>query len=237
MLNSVRGILKKFRHLDAYRTAANLPPSKMPHSRQLTNEQRSQFKICIIDDTIFETGRLLRSYGYKFQEIGDLKSVHEVKEFDVVLCDLMGVGLNFDIKQQGATLIKEISKNYPTIIIAAYTASSGWSDQVILAQQYADKFIRKDADQDDWTQALDNLIGLAADPRVLWMRARRALIDQGVDTKEILMLEDAYVESILNNDAKMKLLESKKDAFGLSPVAQGIILKLISSAFLHYYTN
>lgn len=169
-------------------------------------EKRKQIKIGVIDDQPFEPGRNLGSYGYEIKELGDLKSVSEVEGFPIILCDLMDVGANFDKAAQGASIIKEIRKNYPAIYVVAYSGSATSDPIVKRANIYADGFIRKDEELDTWTEELDRYIARATDVREIWHRVRIALVEERIDSKDLLRLEDAYVQSFLSGDAELNSL-------------------------------
>lgn len=196
----------------------------------IQHARRGTVKIAVIDDQHFEAGVNLRNYGYNITEIGDIKSVKEVAEFPVVLCDLMDVGRHFDDVNQGAAVIGEIRKNYPGILVAAYSGSSSTADPVKKARMLVDKFIQKDAEIEKWVENLDELISKATDPKLIWIRARKALIDQEIDSRNLLLLEDAYVRSIENKDssfARMKQISGKEV---VGNAASSIVSNLISSA-------
>lgn len=236
---SARGIgnmSRKYGLISRYRTLSDLPaPSAAVQA--LPKDRRGRFEICVVDDQSFDAGRNLRNYGYRFSEIGDLKKIDEVASYPIVLCDLMGVGLNFDDRKQGATLIREIRHNYPSIMVAAYSGASASSEQAKAAIVLADKFIKKDADYETWTQVLDGLIRDASDQRKIWMRVRRSLVDDGIDTKVLLMLEDAYVTSILAGKGEFSELTNVAAKKGLSKFALDVVNGLVSSVIFRALTG
>jgi DNA-binding NarL/FixJ family response regulator len=227
---------RKFGMISRYRTLADLPAPNAA-TQALPKDRRGRFEICVVDDQSFDAGRNLRNYGYRFSEIGDLKNIEEVAGFPIVLCDLMGVGLNFDDRKQGATLIREIKHNYPSIMVAAYSGASASSEQAKTAIALADKFIKKDADYETWTQTLDSLISDASDQRKIWMRVRKSLVDDGIDTKVLLMLEDAYVTSILSGKSGFTMLTDVASKRGLSKFALDVVNGLVSSVIFRAMTG
>ncbi len=196
----------------------------------IQNEKRSSIPIAVIDDQTFEAGRNLRNYGYDIAEIGDINNVSSVEKYPVILCDLMDVGLSFDKSLQGAALIKEIRRNYPAIVVAAYTGSSTMSDATHRAKLLADKYIQKDAELETWTEELDNLINLASDPSEIWERIRLSLVEERISTKQIMELEDAYVRSINAKDKDFDAIHTIIGKGAIKGVAADIAKGVASSA-------
>ena len=207
--------------------------SKNRFKPPIHQSRRKEVKIAVIDDQPFDAGVNLRNYGYDITEIGDIKSVTEVANYPIVLCDLMDVGRHFDDKNQGAAIIGEVRKNYPGILVAAYSGSSSTADPVKKAKMLVDKFIQKDADIEKWVESLDELIAKATDPRGIWLRARRALVEEEIDSRSLLLLENAYVCSIENKDKDFSMMTSLASSDKVGHASSSIILNLVSSAVFH----
>lgn len=218
------------RKMDSYKTVYDLPDLRLKHLKPpIQQEKRSAVRIAIIDDQPFEASVNLRNHGFIFQEIGDIKNINEVASYPIVLCDLMDVGLHFNKAKQGAAIISEIRKNYPATLIAAYSGSPGTAAPVAQAKQLADGFIKKDAEIEDWVNELDRLISLATDARHLWLRTRLALVEMTVDTKTILKMEDAYVQSFVDRDSGFSAVRQLMGGSMVSAAASNVMLNLISS--------
>lgn len=196
----------------------------------IQQEKRKKVKIAVIDDQPFEAGANLRNFGYDISEVGDVKKLKEIEDYPIILCDLMNVGMFFDAEAQGASLIREIRRNYPSKYIAAYSGSSANSTQAQKSKPYADAFIKKDSEIETWVERLDDLICKATDPKVVWQRTREAMVAEDVDTRSILILEDAYVQSVTGSSANLSLLREVINGENFSSTAKTIILNLASSA-------
>ncbi|ANT61819.1 hypothetical protein AYJ57_15235 [Salipiger sp. CCB-MM3] len=196
----------------------------------IQQEKRRLVKIAVIDDQPFEAGVNLRNFGYDISEVGDVKKLNEIDIYPVILCDLMNVGMFFDADSQGASLIREIRRNYPSKYIAAYSGSSANSTQAQKAKQYADSFIKKDSDIETWVERLDELISRATDPKIVWQRTRAAMVAEDVDTRSILILEDAYVQSVTKAKPDLSQMRAVINGDNFSSAAKTIILNLASSA-------
>lgn len=170
-----------------FRTNADLMNYLSTRSNlQSAQARRAAVNIAVIDDEPFLPQTNLQSYGYKVVPLGDIKSVTEVKDYHIVLCDVMGVGRHFDAKNQGATLIGEIKNNYPEKIVIAYTGGAMNDPAIKSAKDRADILIRKDVDGEEWVTKLDSVSKSAVDPHVMWNKIRNRLVQLDADTKDIL---------------------------------------------------
>lgn len=159
-------------------------------------------KILILDDMGFSMEPQLKCHGFtNIFQLDSIPNIEFVKDYSIVLCDLKGVGLNLDDRWQGAHVIKEIKKLYPNIGIIAYTA--GAQDAVFFeAQKYADSFLSKTADVDEFIDCLDAQLEDINNPIIVWKKIRGLLIDQGIPLFDISLLEDAFVKSVQLNSAE-----------------------------------
>jgi ActR/RegA family two-component response regulator len=188
--------MKVFWNRPQYKTSNELRDRKFEAHRNLSAAQkRKLIKICVVDDQVFTPRANLENLGYQIESLGDIASVSRVQKFQIVLCDLQGVGTALDAKKQGAFLIREIKRNYPEKFVIAYTG--GGLNAVISreASTDADHLLKKDADIDDWVDVLDGIIGRLLNPYQVWQRQREALVAREIDTLTILKLENAFVES------------------------------------------
>lgn len=191
---------------------------------------RGAVKIAVIDDEKFQPMSNLKSYGYNITLLDDISKISEVEGFDIVLSDLMGVGVHFDKAIGGASVIKEIKANYPTKIVIAYTGARANSGEAIAAKDYCDHFLKKDADLTEWSEMLDAFVQQVIDPYKMWLNARDGLLDLELDLKDVLKLEDAYVRSVLARDEEFKSIHQVLAKADISGNARGIVQSLIASA-------
>lgn len=190
-------------------------------------DRRSNFAIAVIDDQTFHYEQNLRANGYVIETLGDIKSIDEVSRFNIVLCDLQGVGKFLNQTGQGAFLIDEIKRKSPEKFVIAYTGGSADDAITIKAQEHADFFLKKDQDIDDWRDRLDYVTAQLSNPIEIWQRQRDALVDADVPTLDILKLEDAYVRSM--RDRSINPYESVANSSKVSTDLRGIAQSLIAS--------
>lgn len=200
-------------------------------------ELRKSVPIAVIDDENFSPSDRLAALGYRIDQLGDIRKISDVSEYSIVLCDLMGVGKFFDHQKQGASLIEEIRVHYPSIIVVAYSGSSLGSIPAKSARDKADLVLKKDIDTAEWKETLDDLARKAVDPYFAWSRIRERLIITDVDTKKIMIMEDAYVSSILKNDGSARRLTSVVSSMNLSSDIRAVVQGLVTSVVFKIMTG
>lgn len=196
---------------------------------QSEKTRRSAVPIAVIDDQPFVPQTNLQSYGYNISQIGDIKSLNEVAKYPLILCDIMGVGRHFDSKLQGASLISEIKKGFPEKIVIAYTGAGLNERAVKVAGERSDRIIKKDIDMDEWVDVLDSATREAVDPYIVWNKVRARFIEMDVDTKDMILLEDGYVRSILSKDLSFAETKAVSTGGEIRQDARAIVNGLISS--------
>ena len=78
----------------------------------------------VIDDDEFIYLDPLRKSEYRIEHRRDIQSLKDVAEYDVILCDIRGVGKFLNSQFEGAYLVKQIKEKYPNKIVISYTANS-----------------------------------------------------------------------------------------------------------------
>jgi CheY-like chemotaxis protein len=193
-------------------------------------DRRSKIKIAVIDDAPFTPQVNLQNYGYKFDLVGDIKKIDEVQKYQLILCDIKGVGAYLGGSNEGAAIISELKSRFPEKIVIAYSASKIADTAVRAAKERADAFIAKDVDIEEWISELDKWSIEALDPAKIWLRIRKRFIELDVDTKQILLLEDAFVRSVISGDVDVKELAKNTRNINIPSDARAIIQGLVSSA-------
>ncbi|MEA3031361.1 MAG: hypothetical protein QOG13_2686 [Sphingomonadales bacterium] len=224
-----------FEKLRSYRLVEELETNfRLSAARSTDRDRRAAIPIAVIDDEQFKPEHNLKNVGYNITFLGDIKDIREVTEYNIILCDLQGVGRHIDNRKQGAFIIDEIKRNHPEKFVLAYTGGSLDDQITVQAQLYADYFIRKDADMDEWRDKLDEVIGVLANPIEVWRRQRVAMIAADVNTLDILKLEDAYVRAIQASDVTKYVnfvreapLGSDVRAIANSLIASGVFKVLV----------
>jgi hypothetical protein len=153
---------------------------------------RKELSIAIIDDEPFFYSEILRRHDFTIREIGDPNDIKAVEAYEIVLCDIKGVGQHFNSKFEGGHVIKEIRKKYPSKVIVAYT-SQQWDASYNQFFEIADFTVQKDISSDEWVDLLDGCIKRHRDPIQHWARLQKLLVENGISSFQLMMLEDEFV--------------------------------------------
>ena len=182
-------------------------------------------EILVIDDKEFGYLDALRKHEFSIQQKFDLTHLSDAAEYDIILCDIRGVGKFLESDYEGANLIKALKTKYPNKIILAYTANEyDASFQKYL--DYADGIVPKGAyGLEDWVSLLEETLNDCADPVKQWERTRKLLLKSNVSTIDVAKYESQYVKAIENSSFESfeKLYAKKKNT------GDKIMIDLVSS--------
>jgi hypothetical protein len=187
--------------------------------------RRHTVAICIIDDEKFVYLDLLIKHDFNIREIGDINDIKAVESYDIVLCDIKGVGKHFGSQFEGGHIIEEIKKLYPSKVLVAYSGQQ-FDPTFNKYYQLSDFCVKKDINSDEWIEILDQSIKLIQDPVVQWKKIRENIIKLDISSYHLLKLEDEFVNKIMGN---INVFPSKKLMASLPADVKVIILNFISS--------
>jgi DNA-binding NarL/FixJ family response regulator len=165
---------------------------KLPNN---ITEIRKKVNMLVIDDNEFQPEKFLIANGYQIQHKYDIDTIKDVEPYDVVLCDISGIGKKLGFTNEGASLIREIHKNYPNKRIIAYTAYT-FDPGLNQFFSLADFVAPKDFGVDDWISVLDEQITESINPVNQWKKIRDYLLEINVSTIMIARIEDKYVKAV-----------------------------------------
>lgn len=196
-------IMNKISDLTDY-AALNLPKS--------IAELRKHVNMLVIDDNDFAPEKFLKLNGYQIHHKTDIDNIKDVEPYDIILCDISGIGKKLGYAKEGAFIIREIHANYPNKRIIAYTSYTFDADY----NKYfsiADFVAPKDFGTDDWIDVLDEQVRKAIDPVNQWKKIRKYLLENDVSTLMIARIEDKYVAAVNNkNFDKLKSFVDGNDS-------------------------
>jgi hypothetical protein len=196
-------------------------------------EMRKKTRIAVIDDEVFPKRNALLQHDYQIKEVGDLKDISAIENYPIILCDIKGVGTHFNSPYEGGHLIEEINKFYPNKVIIAYTGER-FDPTYNRFFQIADRSIRKDAEDDEWINVLDDSLKIVNDPCEQWKKTRKSLLELNISTLNLVKIEDLYVRSILE---EQDLISQNKLINTLAGDAKNIVLNLASSFIFSFITG
>lgn len=216
------------------KSVEDLSGKSLSHVTPVNRDLRSRVRVLIIDDNPFAQKDNLRSHGYDVHVESDLSSLTVAEGFQIVLCDLNGVGQKLG-GDSGGFLIKEIKKNYPQKYVVAYSGHTFDATFNYYLNQ-ADAVMKKDADLEEWIDKLDEIVKSMIDPIAQWKRARGFMIDQSMRLDLIMHLEDEFVSKIEDSE-ELEKWQSTRTIKKLKPAAQKIIGDLVSGLLVGKITG
>ena len=193
---------------------------------------RKKIPIVAIDDQVFLPEKNLKNSGFIIETLTDIQRITDIENYQIILCDVNGIGSSLSVDTQGAYVIEEIKSTYPDKIVIAYTAGSAASKLVIRARSAADFYIKKDASVEDWRNLLDEVIKSLCNPIVTWKKTRIRLLDAGIELQELIKLEQALLQSLGNGkDSVRTALNNQASSVEASPWKSEVTQFLLSKAF------
>ena len=173
---------------------------------------RKHVNMLIIDDNDFTPENYLIKNGYQVHHKRDIDTIKDVEAYDIILCDISGVGKKLGFSKEGAFIIREIHANYPIKRVIAYTANTYNADYNQFFSM-ADFVAPKDMGIDDWIDMLDDQVKKSIDPVNQWYKIRNYLQDNGVSTLTIARIEDKFVDAVYRKDfSKLKSFVQGEDS-------------------------
>lgn len=166
-------------------------------SLKLKTLERKQIPIMVIDDEPFSYLEHIKTHRFDIEYFEDIQTIESAEAYEIILCDIQGVGKKFNSKYEGAHVIAELRKKYPFKTIVAYT---GYKHDPSFNRFFAlaDFSVNKDIDGDEWIDKLDHAIAIATDPKNRWIKVRSFLLEHDVPLYDIMMLENEYVKLLIN---------------------------------------
>lgn len=158
-------------------------------------ELRKHVNMLVIDDNDFMPEAYLKANGYQIHHKTDIDTIKDIEPYDIILCDIAGIGKRLGYTKEGAFIIREIHANYPNKRIIAYTSYT-YDPEYNQFFSMADFVAPKDFGIDDWIDALDDQVRKAVNPVNQWKKIRNYLLEKEVSTLTIARIEDKYVSAV-----------------------------------------
>lgn len=161
--------------------------------------KRSQLKICVLDNDGFNSEEL-RKIGYTNIAVREsFDSINDFKEFDLVLCDVDGIGTKYNPQKQGLAVAEEIVKSFfPMTQVVIYTGKE------LSDYEYEEiegvSVIRKNLSNAELVKEIDEICSIFWKPEAMWSFLEKYYRKEKLPNKEIALLEDLFVKSNLNQD-------------------------------------
>lgn len=208
--------------------------SDLVHEDSL-DELKRKLSIAVIDDNPFPRAEALRNHGFRIDELGgDIRSISQLAEYPVVVCDIRGVGVAFGSEYEGAHVIAETRRSYPDKYLIAFTGQT-YSIKYNSLLASADECLEKDVSTDVWNKSLASALEAVGSSKSRWIRFRTHLSEQGVEAYTIFRMEQAFIKAAKARDPDlMKMDKSVRELPSyLKPIAIAFAETAIKVALSH----
>lgn len=206
---------------------------------ELENDARTKFrpsllreyiKILVIDDEDFAQKEGLQMAKFNVTQIKSVEDLRCAADYQIIICDIKGVGSKFGSKNEGAFVINEIRKLYPHRQYAVYSGSSFTQEMSALLKDI--ETIKKDAGIEEWVSYMDEFIDRTCNPVYKWKEIRRQLFLKNASTLSVLRLEDEYVRLMRKNPSDLNDFPSRKNNPDLSEDIYDVIKSMLAGVLL-----
>ena len=195
---------------------------------------RNKVPILIIDDEGFSHAEKLANEGYSLKCITSIEALETASEYPIVICDIKGVGTQYDSEKGGLCVVRELKKKYPFKKYAVYSGNDYKLDD--LNNLDGVSRIPKTTDLETWRSYFDDLIDSAVSPIENWKILRTFLLNNDVSLLEVLKLENSFVYTCLYDGSNIGEFPSVKEFPDLTSDIRAIINNLIAAGVLKLLT-
>lgn len=192
---------------------------------------RSKIPVLLIDDEGFTYLDELRNEKFNITSIRDIEDYNAVEAYPVVICDIKGVGHKFNKEKEGAYVVRELKKRYPFKQFAVYSAGADYNVESMNDLEGI-KRIKKDVGMDMWCTYIDEMIRLASDPIEIWKTIRDFLLNKDVPIKDVMFLEDNYVDIYINRPQDMNNFPNPKKYPSLGEDVRTVVQSMVAGGLL-----
>lgn len=170
---------------------------------------REQIKVCVIDDEGFDMNTLY-DLGYKnIRKKIQFENMDEYQEFDIILCDVEGIGVTVDAEKQGLAVAEQIKNVYPEKVVLLYSGKNietfGEMPDIL------DGYLRKQTSMSELAKTLDAFYAQSINPINVWEKTRNEMIKNKISTKTIAFLEDRFCKALLEKDDYLYCMTKEND--------------------------
>ena len=170
--------------------------------------QREKIKICFIDDEGYYSLDKLQSLGYKDTTVKyQFNSLDEFDSFNVIFCDIQGIGSAQYPTNKGFDVAVELKKRYPNCCVFIYTGIDSSNYPAIPSDI---KLVSKQTQLKDIVAILDKECEKFWNPVAAWKEIESKMREEQMPNKFIALLEDDFYQSAISgnneisNDSKIE---------------------------------
>lgn len=194
---------------------------------------RERIRFLVIDDEPFVYLEKLRNVKFNIMQIHDISDLHAISEYQVIICDINGVGNSFSEEYGGAFVINQMKAIYPTKQYAYYSGKPVYSQEMMNLLKDITS-IPKDAEINQWISYFDQFIENTTNPKFVWKQIRDLCVADDVSSCSIALLENEYVKRFKKNPSLLNSLNYSDYGIeeNLKALIQSIIASLLASLII-----
>lgn len=165
-------------------------------------KKRAELRIAVIDDEGFDKNSL-EKFGFTNIDIKEsYGSLSDYKQYNLILCDVDGIGTNADPKKQGLAIAKELSDiYYPATVVAIY------SGKELSKYEYENipnvEVIRKNISFAELAERIMQVSEILWRPKEIWAAIEGKLRKDRITNKDLAVFEDAFVRAYTSKSSSI----------------------------------
>ena len=177
------------------------------------DKKKKSCRIVIVDDDINNPNYLLKdsilflknTLMMDVRTLTDFNSFSEAKQFDIIICDVDGVGKSLGLPD-GIDVVKRLKESYKDKLYAVMSQEVFCMRKLNIEKDIStwDKGEMTNAFRDGTKGTLDQkimeLVNKYADPAARWEVIRSGMLKNGLSIHDVAKLESAYVRSLLKKN-------------------------------------
>lgn len=167
-------------------------------------------KVAVIDDSDFPWIQTLESKGHAVNVFKDYHKTNtkvaqrklkafELSKFDIVFCDIEGVGAQAYPGLEGVGVIQDIRELNPLQVIVAFTGSPARLLDPKTGKNFTalDAVFQRDWEVDDFLLNFNSLVKIFTAPKQRWRFLRGRLVHLDLSESKITSVQRAFTENVL----------------------------------------
>lgn len=182
-------------------------------------------KVCFLDDEGYDIERFRKTGYSQVERITSYQSPNQFVAYDVIICDIDGVGVDIDKKRQGLAVVQLLKEQFPEKLVLVFSSKNPLEyDEDFYST--CDGFFPKIKTPSEIAAMLNKKAAIFWDPIAAWSWCESYLRKKEIPNKTIAFLEDKYVRSL---EDKVNLFDSDTDLQKMKGVAEviGIISQMV----------
>lgn len=169
--------------------------------------KRQPIRVAIIDDQHFPFINALEAegcfvkyfvdYSRKTSKKNDKQKLIDLKNFDIIICDIHNIGAQIYPKNEGISVLEDLRLKHPLKVILAYTADPGIIFTKLKQADTLDKTFAKEWEVDDFLFNFREILDIFTKPKNRWEFIQRRLTHLGLAQQKINTIQKVFVEHVL----------------------------------------